>query len=147
VGEHIVITGHAYQHRATLEVAGDTLTWRAQRGGVQAAENIVTTVHDVRDAHWIDQRFSVPGAVLACVGAVWTFTQGLVAGALAAAIGLALVAWRRQRPRQFLVLDVGDRRLVLRVGLPSAPHARALVRRIDQAIATGETPALPPTLP
>jgi hypothetical protein len=147
VADSTVITGQAYQRRATLEITGETLTWRAQRGLAPVAENIVTTIHDVRDAHWIAQRWSVAGAVLAGVGVVWTFTQGVLPGAVAFAAGAALVVWRRLHPRLFLVLDVGDRRLVMKVGVPSAEPARALVGRIDRALATGELPSSPPTLP
>ncbi|MBA3818748.1 MAG: hypothetical protein H0X17_07635 [Deltaproteobacteria bacterium] len=142
-----VIRGQAYQRRATLEVAGETLTWRAQRGLQPVPENIVTTVHDVRDAHWIAQRWSVPGAVLAGVGVVWTFTQGVVPGALAFVIGLLLVVWRQLHPREYLILDVGDRRLVMQVELPSSDLARDLVSRIARALASGEPPSSPPALP
>ncbi|MBA3391971.1 MAG: hypothetical protein H0T89_04965 [Deltaproteobacteria bacterium] len=146
MAEPTVITGLAYQRSATLEVTGDTLTWRAQRGAAQA-ENIVTTVHDVKDAHWIESRYSLPGGVLACCGIVWLFTHGVLAGAFAITVGAALFIWRRMHPRQFLVLDVGDRRLVLKVAAASAPLARTLVARIDRAIATGELPETPPSLP
>lgn len=142
-----MISGLAYQRSATLEVVGETLTWRAHRGLAAVPENIVTTVHDVRDAHWIAQRWSLPGAVLAGAGIVWTFTQGVVPGAITFAIGVALVAWRRTHPRLFLILDVGDRRLVMKVAVASAGPARALVGRIDHALATGELPSAPPTLP
>ncbi|MDQ3364181.1 MAG: hypothetical protein M3680_01960 [Myxococcota bacterium] len=142
-----VIKGRAYQRHATLEVAGETLTWRAQRGLQPVAENIVTTVHDVRDAHWIAQRWSVPGAVLAGVGLVWTVTQGVAPGALAFVIGLLVVVWRRTHPHEYLILDVGDRRLVLQVEAPSSNPARDLVRRIDQVLASGEPPSSPPALP
>lgn len=142
----MVISGSAYGERATLEVTGETLTWRARPAG-ELRENICTTVHDVRDSHWIEQRTSVPGLVLLAVGAIWTSTYGPLEGAFAIAVGVALLAWRRSRPRRLLVLDVGDRRLVMTVDAPSAREARALVDRIDRAIASGEAPASPPTLP
>lgn len=143
----IVITGHAYGRRATLEVAGDTLMWRAQRGARRIAENIATTVHDVRNARWLDLAWSRGGVVLLGLGALWAASEGLVAGVATAAIGGALVIWRRLRPRHFLVLDVGDRRLVLQVTGGSASPARQLAGRIQLALASGEAPRSTPTLP
>ena len=143
-----IIAGHAYGRRATLELARDTLTWRAQRGAAQGvAENIVTTVHDVRDVHWIEQSWSLPGGILAVLGAVWTVTEGFAWGAIAIAIGAGLIVHRRVRPRLFLALDLGDRRLVLKVAIASAVPARSLVGRIQRTLATGELPATPPALP
>ncbi|MGN6103925.1 MAG: hypothetical protein ACTHU0_02365 [Kofleriaceae bacterium] len=142
------IAGRAYGHRATLEVAGETLTWRAQRGHARPiSENIVTTIHDVADARWIEQRWSVPGTGLVALGAIQAISEGLAWAAAPAAIGAVLVGWRIVRPRRYLVLELGDRRLVLAVDPPCAPHARALAARIDRALATGERPATPPPLP
>jgi hypothetical protein len=141
-----VISGNAYGARATLEVSGEALTWRARPGG-ELPENICTSVHDVRDSHWIEQRISVPGMVLLGVGAVWIYMYGLIAGSLAIAAGIALLVWRHRRPRRLLILDVGSRRLVMNVDGSSAAYARALVARIDRAIETGEVPSSPPTLP
>jgi len=143
----IVITGHAYGRRATLAIAGDTLMWRAQRGARLIAENIATTIHDVRGARWLDLAWSRGGAALIAIGALWGASEGLVAGAAAGALGLGLVVWRRLRPRHFLVLDIGDRRLVLRVTGGSAPSARALAGRIQRTLASGEPPRATPTLP
>jgi len=143
----IVITGHAYGRRATLEIAGDTLMWRAQRGAQRIAENIATTVHDVRDARWRELAWSRGGAVLVGLGGLWAASEGILAGATAAAIGVVLVAWRRLRPRHFLLLDVGDRRLVLRVTGVSAATGRALASRIQRTLASGELPSSTPTLP
>ena len=143
----IVITGHAYGRRATLAIAGDTLMWRAQRGARRIAENIATTVHDVRGARWLDLAWSRGGIALVAIGALWGASEGLVAGVTTGALGLGLVVWRRLRPRYFLVLDIGDRRLVLRVTGGSAPSARALAGRIQRALAGGEPPHATPTLP
>ncbi len=143
----LVITGHAYGRRATLEIAGDTLMWRAQRGARRIAENIATTIHDVRDARWRDRAWSRGGTVLLGLGAIWAASEGIVAGATAAAIGLGLVVWRRLRPRHVLVLDVGDRRLVMQVTGVSAGSGRELARRIQRALATGEAPQSTPILP
>ncbi len=143
----IVITGHAYGRRATLEIAGDTLMWRARRGTAEIAENIATTVHDVRDARWLDLAWSRGGSVLLGAGALWAASEGFGAGAAAGAVGLALVIWRRLRPRHFLVLDIGDRRLVMQVTGVSAPPARALADRIQRALASGELPSTTPALP
>jgi hypothetical protein len=143
----IVITGHAYGRRATLELAGDRLMWRARRGARQIAENIATTVHDVRGARWLDLAWSRGGTALVGIGAMWAITASLAAGLTATAVGLAMLGFRRLRPRRFLVLDIGDRRLVLRVTGGSAPSARALAGRIERALASGELPRTPPALP
>ncbi len=143
-----LIEGHAYGRRATLELTGDTLKWRAQRGAMStAAENIVTTVHDVRDVRWLEQAWSLPGGVLGVLGGLWTYTEGLVWGALALGAAAALIAHRRLRPRRFLALDLGDRRLVMRVAPASAAGARAVVERIEGVLSSGELPATPPALP
>jgi hypothetical protein len=143
----VVITGHAYGRRATLEISGDTLMWRAQRGGGRIAENIATTVHDVRDARWLDLAWSRSGIVLLGLGAIWAASEGLVTGVTTGAVGVALVIWRRLRPRHFLVLDLGNRRLVMQVTDVSAPPARELASRIQRTLASGEPPRSTPTLP
>jgi hypothetical protein len=143
----IVITGQAYGRRATLAVTGDTLVWRAQRGAQRIAENIATTIHDVRGARWLDLMWSRGGAALIAIGAMWAASETLTTGLIAGAVGLGLVIWRRLRPRHFLVLDIGDRRLVLRVTGGSAPSARALAGRIQRALADGDPPRTAPTLP
>ena len=143
-----IIAGHAYGRRATLELAQDTLTWRAHHGSLpSAAENIVTTVHDVRDVTWIERTWSLPGGVLAVLGLLWTLTESFLWGAIALTAGAALIAYRRLRPRRYLALDLGDRRLVMKVTSASAADARTLVARIERALATGELPATPPALP
>lgn len=142
-----MITGHAYGRRATLEISGDTLMWRAQRGGERIAENIATTVHDVRDARWLDLAWSRSGIVLLGLGAIWAASEGLVTGVATGAVGVALVIWRRLRPRHFLVLDLGDRRLVMQVTDVSAPPARELASRIQRTLGSGEPPRSTPTLP
>jgi hypothetical protein len=143
----IVITGRAYGRRATLEIAGDTLMWRAQRGARRIAENIATTVHDVRDARWRNLMWSGGGLVLLGLGAVWAASEGVIAGMAASAVGAGLVIWRWLRPRQLLILDVGDRRLIMRVTGVSAPRARELADRIQRTLASGELPRVTPTLP
>lgn len=143
----IVITGHAYGRRATLEITGDTMMWRAQRGARKVAENIVTTVHDVRDVRWLDLAWSRGGLVLVGLGALWAASESIAAGIAVAAFGAAQILWRRLRPRQFLVLDVGDRRLVMHVTSVSAEPARLLAGRIQHALASGEPPTETPILP
>jgi hypothetical protein len=143
----IVITGHAYGRRATLEIAGDTLMWRAQRGARRIAENIATTVHDVRAARWHNLVWSGGGMTLVGLGAMWAASEGLAAGVTVSAIGAGFVIWRWVRPRQLLILDVGDRRLVMRVTGVSAPRARELAARIQRTLASGEAPRVTPTLP
>jgi hypothetical protein len=143
-----IIAGHAYGRRATLEIAHDTLTWRAHRGALPPTpENIVTTVHDVRDVRWIEQSWSLPGGVLAILGLVWLYTEGALWGAIALGIAAALLVHRRMRPRLYLALELSDRRLVMKVAVASASHARSLVERIERALATGELPSSPPALP
>lgn len=141
-----VISGQAYGAQATLEINNETLIWRARQPG-ELPENICTTVHDVAGGHWIEQRVSLPGVVLLGVGAFWIYMYGILEGAFAIAVGIALLYWRHRKPRRMLLLDVGTRRLVMNVDRASAPHARLLVARIDRAIETGEVPASPPTLP
>lgn len=143
-----IIAGQAYGRRATLEVSHDTLTWRAHRGSLPATpENIVTTVHDIRDVRWIQQSWSLSGGVLALLACVWFYTEGVLWGAITLAIAVALLVYRRVRPRLYLALELTDRRLVLKVAVTSASEARALVERIEHALATGELPSSPPRLP
>src|ERR1041385_847943 len=72
---HIVIAGHPYGRRCTLEVAGDTLTWRAERGMPPTPENIVTTGHDVRHARYDVLAWSYAGLALAALGALWAASE------------------------------------------------------------------------
>lgn len=141
----LVLVGRAYGHRATLSIAGDTLTWRAQRDG--APENIATTVHDVRRAAHVDLRLSRGGLVLVALGALWAASENALHGSFAIAAGLALLAWRALAPRHYLMLEVGDRRLVLTTQNTSAAPSRALATRIQRTLESGEVPLQPPTLP
>ena len=138
----IVIVGQAYGRRATLELAGDTLTWRASRG---VAENIVTTVHDAKNPRFIELRWSRAGLAVAILGIVFAVRENLWVGLATIASGLAFVLWRRLHPRYFLAFDAGDRRLYLKVTPGSATEARVLTDRIESA--SGELPASPPMLP
>lgn len=138
------ITGMAYGRPATIEITGDTVTWRARP---DAAENIVTTVHDVRFASWRVQRTSWLGIGFAGLAGVWLAGDAFVVGVISLGVAGALIAWRLGRPRRRLVLEVGANQLVLDVDASSAGVARALASRIDRAIASGEMPASPPTLP
>jgi hypothetical protein len=142
----MVISGSAYGERATLEVNGEALTWRARPDDAHP-ENICTSVHDVSDSHWIEQRISLPGIVLVAVGAIWIYMYGVLQGGFAIAVGVALFYWRFSHPRRLLVLDLNGRRLVMSVDALSAASARSLVARSDGAIETGEVPPSPPTLP
>ena len=141
------IRGIAYGRPASLEIDGDTLRWRAVRGFRPIAENIVTTVHDVRVAHCIVQRVSWVGALLAAVGAVSLARDSILVGAIALATGVAVVGWRAVKPRRVLVLELAGTQLVLAVEAASAGATRSLTTRIAHAIATGEVPSTPPMLP
>jgi len=145
--ETITIRGRAYQRRATLAVNGDTLTWRAQRGLQPIAENIATTTTDVRDVTWLEKRWSTGGAVLAALAALWLATGEVVAGSIGLAIAIAVIVWRKRRPRYWLGLDLGTRWLVLRVDPEHAAAARTLAARIEHLRLTGEVPSTPPALP
>jgi hypothetical protein len=138
------ITGAAYGRPASLEIAGDTLTWRARP---DAAENIVTTIHDVRFARFTSQRMSWPGIGFAALGAVWILGDWYVIGAIAFALALALIGLRLAQPSRRLTLEVGANQLVLDVEASSSSAARELVQRIDRAIVSGELPSNPPMLP
>jgi len=139
----VLLTGRAYGHRATLELTGDTLTWRAQRGSPPVAENIATTPHDVREARLVVRRWSIPGVLLGFISVMWMASESAVLGAIPLAVGLALIAIRQLRPTRYLMLDLGTRELVLRVAPALAPDAKLLVERVQRH----ELPASPPSLP
>jgi len=134
----------AYGRPASIEITGDTLTWRARP---EAAENIVTTIHDVRFARWHVQRTSWPGVAFAGLGAVWLIGDWYVVGAGALVAAAILIGRRFAQPRRVLTLEVGANQLVLEVEASSAATAGALAARIDRAILSGEVPTSPPMLP
>ncbi len=139
----MLLTGRAYGHRATLELTGDTLTWRAQRGTPPVAENIATTPHDVHSARLVVRRWSIPGFLISSISVMWMASESALVGAIPLALGLALIVMRQLRPLRHLALDLGDRVLVLRVAPALADDARTLVDRVERR----ELPASPPTLP
>ena len=139
----MLLTGRAYGHRATLELTGDTLTWRAQRGTPPVAENIATTPHDVHEAQLVVRRWSIGGLLLTMISAMWMASESALVGAIPLAAGLAMVVIRQLRPTRHLILDLGSRLLVLRVQPSLADDARKLV----ETVARRELPASPPTLP
>lgn len=139
------ITGTAYGRPASIEVTGDTVMWRAKPDA--AAENIVTTVHDIRLASWRSQRVSWPGVGFLGLGAVWIVGEGFLVGAIAFAIALALLVRRFLRPRRRLLLEIGSNELELEVDAASAGPARSLAQRVTRCITSGEVPSSPPTLP
>ena len=141
--ERVLLTGRAYGHRATLELHGGTLTWRAQRGSPPIAENIATTPHDVREARLIVRRWSIPGFLISTLSAMWMASESALFGAIPLAVGLALIVARQLRPSRYLALDLGTRMLVLRVAPALADDAKRLVDEVDRR----ELPASPPTLP
>lgn len=140
------ITGTAYGRPATIEVSGDTVVWRA-RARADTAENIVTTVHDIRLVRWRVQRTSWVGLGFIALGGVWIAGDAFIVGAIAFTLAAVLIGKRLAQPQRRLALEVGHNELVLEVDAESAAAARALAARIEQAIATGEVPASPPTLP
>ena len=139
----MLLTGRAYGHRATLELTGDILTWRAQRGSPPVAENIATTPHDVRLAKLVVRRWSIPGFLLAAMSVMWMASESVAVGAIPLVLGLALLAMRQLRPSRHLVLDLGTRELVLRVAPALADDAKLLCERVERR----ELSASPPTLP
>jgi len=139
----VLLTGRAYGHRATLELTGDTLTWRAQRGTPPVAENIATTPHDVQEAQLVVRRWSIGGLLLTMISAMWMASESALVGAIPLDAGLAMVVIRQLRPTRHLILDLGSRLLVLRVQPSLADDARKLV----ETVARRELPASPPTLP
>ncbi|MCX5747874.1 MAG: hypothetical protein NT062_35870 [Proteobacteria bacterium] len=146
------MTGRAYGHRATLEIAGDALTWRARRNKAFAstdtvAENIATTAHDIDGVRWVERRFSPGGAAHALLSVIWMISESLSFGIGTFALAAAMIAYRIARPRRWLALDVRGRWLILRVDGSSAPHARTLTSRIEQRLLTGETQDRPLALP
>lgn len=142
-----VIHGMAYGRAATLEVDGDTLRWRAHRGFAPIAENVVTTVHDVREVQLLVQRVSWAGLVTLALGALWVVRHGVATGGAVLAVAAGLLGYRLARPRRLLVLELGGTRLVLQVDRASAAGASTLVTRIDRVLASGEVSSSPPMLP
>ena len=136
------ISGRAYGTTATLEVAGDALTWRARRGEVR--ENVATTTHDVRAAHFAVRRISVAAAVTAAIGGAWLATESRLQGAVVIAVALVIAAYRIARPLRPLRLACGDHELVLEVDPASSADAAALVAQIA---ARGDAPDKPVALP
>jgi hypothetical protein len=142
-----VVVGRAYHRRATLELVGEMLTWRAQRGDLElVAENIVTTIRDVRAVHWIVRRWSMAGIVLAGLSVLWMFSESPTFGVSVLAIAAAIIALRLTRPRRWLVVELDGHRLALRVSSDAASGARELASRIEQMRLT-EPGAKPLPLP
>ncbi|HEY4180725.1 MAG TPA: hypothetical protein VGM90_27965 [Kofleriaceae bacterium] len=144
----IVLTGYAYQRRATLEIRGDTLMWRAQRGQLYPdAENIATTTFDVRDVMWLQRRGSIAAAILGIGGAIALANGLMIVGAATLALGAGVGIFRMLRPLRWLGLDVGGRWLLLRVERTCADDARLLAERIEQNLRDGDVPREPLALP
>ncbi len=142
------IRGHANGLPATLDITGDTLTWRAMRvGASRGPDNVATTIHDIKDVAWIERRWSSAGLGLGVLSALWIASEGAVVGALGLVVAAALVARTYRRPTRRLLIACGDRRLALDVEAASAAHARELAARIHQALVGGGGPASTPTLP
>jgi hypothetical protein len=139
-----LVVGRAYQRRATLELAGEMLTWRAQRGDVEPiAENIVTTISDVRDVRWIERRWSVGGLAIAVFAGLWTASEDPYVGSALFALAAAMIAYRLARPQRWLVIELDGHRLALHVSPDAAPGARELAQSIESLRHTGTARALP----
>jgi len=139
-----LVVGRAYQRRATLELAGEMLTWRAQRGDVELiAENIVTTISDVREVRWIERRWSIGGLALAAFAGLWTASEDPYFGGVLFALAAALIAYRLARPQRWLVLELDGHRLALHVSPDAAPGARELAHAIEALRQTGTARPLP----
>jgi hypothetical protein len=148
LNESIILTGTAYQRRATLEIKGDTLMWRAQKGQIYSApENIATSVYDVKNVMWLERRGMIGGAALALLGLAWFAYDHVILGAIAFGLAISYVTWRATHPTRFLGLELGGRWLVLRVDRTSTEQARTLVGRIEKQLRSGESPEHPPALP
>lgn len=144
----MTIRGLAGGKPATLEISGDTLTWRATRTGPSPGpDNLVTTIHDVKDVAWLEKRWSAGGLGLGVFAGFWIASESVVIGAVGLAIAAALVARNLVRPTRRLLLLCGDRRLLLEVAPASADSAHDLAARIRHALVHGDAPASPPTLP
>lgn len=141
------VEGMADGRPVTLDLHGDTLMWRMPKSRRAPAENIVTTLHQVRDVKWIEARWSMPALGLILAGIV-LLLLGMVRHAIIAwGVGAGLSAVSALRPRRMLLLDLGSRALALDVNPTTAPAARALTARIRGILASGETPDAPPMLP
>ncbi len=142
------IRGVSQGKPATLDVSGDTLTWRATRTGLSPGpDNVATTIHDVKDVAWLEKRWSAGGLGLGVLACFWMATEGIVVGAIGLAVA-ALLVWRNlARPTRKLLLLCGDRRLLLDVAADSAAAARELTARIRHTQLHGDLPSSPPTLP
>jgi hypothetical protein len=139
-----LVVGRAYQRRATLELAGEMLTWRAQRGDVDlVAENIVTTISDVREVRWIERRWSLGGFALAIFAGLWTASEDPFIGGGLFALAAALIAYRLARPQRWLVIELDGHRLALHVSPDAAPGARDLAHEIEALRHTGNARPLP----
>lgn len=139
------IHGRAHGQIASLEVDGDTLRWRARRDAI--AENIVTTIHDVTEARWIQHRVSYGGLACGAVAGWAVASDYLVVGVVAATAAGLLLAYRAIRPWRYLILALPNNQLLLSVDADSAATARELVARVRHVRASGEPPATPPMLP
>jgi hypothetical protein len=141
----VKIRGMSGGKPASLDVSTDTLTWRASRDGV--ADNVATTIHDVKEVAWYEKRWSGIGLAIALAGVLWSLGESMLIGAIMAAIGVALTIRVYTRPTRLLALACGDRRLILEVDADSADPARALAQRIQHVLDTSEAPESPPALP
>jgi len=142
-----LVLGRAYSRNATLELIGETIKWRAQRGELEPiAENIVTTIRDVRDVRWIERRWSLGGLGLALFAGLWIASEDLYVGIGLLAIALLVVGLRLARPHRLLVIELDGHRLSLDVQHGAARGARELASEIDtlrRSSPTAESRPLP----
>jgi len=115
-----------------------------QRGDVELiAENIVTTISDVRDVRWIERRWSIGGLALALFAGLWTASEDPIVGIVLFGLAATLIAYRLARPQRWLVLELDGHRLALDVSPDAAPDARSLAGQIETLRKSGDARPLP----
>lgn len=126
-----MIRGTAYQRAASLDLDDAMLVWRAQRGHVHPTPELFhIPLDEVRILALVAQRWtwsSTLGVTAFLLAILWMASGHAAFGAVAAAVGAAMVAFRRWRPTWHLVIVANDQRLVLGVSRRSLPEARAMV--------------------
>jgi hypothetical protein len=132
----VEIRGSARGRRVRLEVSGDTLIWRA-------AENVATTIYEVKRAVWREHRISFVAIAIATLSFAWGQSATPLPAACGVAVASVVGVYRFWRPQRTIALVLADRVLRMEVDAASCGDARDLVARIERA----EPPAAPAALP